>query len=102
MAAMEQALGTPPDQMGLAILADQSLSLIYLPLMIVAVRFTDRFNAWAGARPIDLGPEEAAERRRRGQATQPAAGDERLTIRGAAGPTPSPRRRPRRWPICSS
>ncbi|HEX6375225.1 MAG TPA: DUF819 family protein [Allosphingosinicella sp.] len=58
MAAMEQALGTPPDQMGLAILADQSLSLIYLPLMIVAVRFTDRFNAWIGARPIDLGPEE--------------------------------------------
>jgi uncharacterized membrane protein len=57
MAAMEQALGTPPDQMGLAILADQSLSLIYLPLMIVAVRFTDRFNAWVGARPIDLGPE---------------------------------------------
>lgn len=58
MAAMEQALGTPPDQMGLAILADQSLSLIYLPLMIVAVRFTDRFNAWTGARPIDLGPDE--------------------------------------------
>jgi uncharacterized membrane protein len=58
MAAMEQALGTPPDQMGLAILADQSLSLIYLPLMIVAVRFTDRFNAWTGARAIDLGPDE--------------------------------------------
>lgn len=63
MAAMEQALGTPADQMGLAILADQSLSLVYLPLMIVAVRFTERFNAWVGARPIDLGPqpEEAEE-----------------------------------------
>ena len=61
MAAMEQALGTPPDQMGLAILADQSLSLIYLPLMIVAVRLTDRFNAWVGARPIDLGPDSEAE-----------------------------------------
>jgi len=58
MAAMEQALGTPPDQMGLAILADQSLSLLYLPLMIVAVRFTERFNAWTGARPIDLQPDE--------------------------------------------
>src|SRR5688500_562091 len=61
MAAMEQALGTPPDQMGLAILADQSLSLIYLPLMIVAVRFTDRFNAWVKARPIDLGPDPETE-----------------------------------------
>ncbi len=61
MAAMEQALGTPADQMGLAILADQSLSLIYLPLMIVLVRFVDRFNAWTGARPIDLGPDGGAE-----------------------------------------
>jgi uncharacterized membrane protein len=61
MAAMEQALGTPPEQMGLAILADQSLSLIYLPLMIVAVRFADRFNAWVRARPIDLGPDEETE-----------------------------------------
>lgn len=75
MAAMEQALGTPPDQMGLAILADQSLSLIYLPLMIVAVRFADRFNAWVKARPIDLGPEEETEAAP--QASQaPANGDE--------------------------
>lgn len=74
MAAMEQALGTPPDQMGLAILADQSLSLVYLPLMIVAVRFTDRFNAWVGARPIDLGPEEEAKTPHASQAS--ANGDD--------------------------
>ncbi len=61
MAAMEQALGTPPDQMGLAILADQSLSLLYLPLKIVAVRVADRFNSWVKARPIDLGPDPEAE-----------------------------------------
>lgn len=61
MAAMEQALGTPADQMGLAILADQSLALIYLPLVIVAARFADRFNAWTGARPIDLGPDKALD-----------------------------------------
>jgi uncharacterized membrane protein len=76
MAAMEQALGTPPDQMGLAILADQSLSLIYLPLMIVAVRFTDRFNAWVGARPIDLGPGEETEIAAESPPPAAAAGDD--------------------------
>ncbi len=74
MAAMEQALGTPPDQMGLAILADQSLSLIYLPLMIVAVRLTDRFNAWTGARPVNLGPDAEAGTEPQGSA-EPANGD---------------------------
>jgi uncharacterized membrane protein len=94
MAAMEQALGTPPDQMGLAILADQSLSLIYLPLMIVAVRFTDRFNAWTGARPIDLGPDgevaaapQAARDKASGNGAIEAGGDDKSDAPGPDAPT---------------
>jgi uncharacterized membrane protein len=54
MAAMESALGTPPDQMGLAILADQTVFLLWLPLLIVSARYADRFNRWVDARPIVL------------------------------------------------
>ena len=52
MAAMERALGTPPDQMGLAILADQAVFLLWLPLLIVSARFAEPFNRWVKARPI--------------------------------------------------
>jgi uncharacterized membrane protein len=99
MAAMEQALGTPADQMGLAILADQSLSLIYLPLMIVSARFVDRFNAWTGARPIDLGPDGGAEApsaaigAEAAAAERARAGGEDAVLR--TGPA---RAEPRPWP----
>ena len=52
MAAMERALGTPADQMGLAILADQAVFLVWLPLLIVSARYADPFNRWVNARPI--------------------------------------------------
>ena len=52
MAAMERALGTPPDQMGLAIIADQSVFLVWLPLLIISARYAEPFNRWVKARPI--------------------------------------------------
>lgn len=54
MAAMEAALGTAPDQMGLAILADQTVFLVWLPLLIISARFAEPFNRWVNARPIAL------------------------------------------------
>lgn len=54
LAAMERALGTPPDQMGLAILADQLVFLVWLPLLIVSARWAEPFNRWVNARPLPL------------------------------------------------
>lgn len=54
MAAMERALGTPPDQLGLAILADQVVFLLWLPLLIVSARYAGPFNRWVKARPLVL------------------------------------------------
>jgi hypothetical protein len=55
MAAMERALGTPPEQMGLAIIADQAVFLVWLPLLIVSARYAEPFNRWVKARPITVG-----------------------------------------------
>jgi uncharacterized membrane protein len=60
MAAMERALGTPPDQMGLAILADQVVFLLWLPLLIVSARYAEPFNRWVNARPLPIEDEPAA------------------------------------------
>jgi uncharacterized membrane protein len=54
MAAMERALGTPPEQMGLAILADQVVFLLWLPLLIVSARYAGPFNRWVKAKPLVL------------------------------------------------
>lgn len=61
MAAMERALGTPPDQMGLAILADQVVFLFWLPLLIVSARFAEPFNRWVKARPLPIDDSDSAE-----------------------------------------
>jgi uncharacterized membrane protein len=54
MAAMERALGTPPEQMGLAILADNVVFLLWLPLLIVSARYAEPFNRWVNARPLAI------------------------------------------------
>lgn len=77
MAAMESALGTPPDQMGLAILADQTVFLVWLPLLIVSARWAERFNLWVKARPIALGGEVAlGAKQEQGAAEDDGAGPE--------------------------
>lgn len=74
MAAMERALGTPPDQMGLAILADQVVFLVWLPLLIVSARYAGPFNRWVDARPLPIDGEAPPAPARDATAAQ---GDER-------------------------
>ena len=47
MAAASEMLATPPEQFGLAVLADNVVYLIWLPLLLASKNFADRFNAWA-------------------------------------------------------
>lgn len=61
MAAMERAIGTPPDQMGLAILADQVVFLLWLPLLIVSARYAGPFNRWVKARPLPIDEPDSNE-----------------------------------------
>jgi uncharacterized membrane protein len=47
MAATSEMLNTPPEQFGLAVLADNVVYIIWLPLLLASKNFADRFNAWA-------------------------------------------------------
>jgi len=46
MAATSEILKTPVEQFGLAILADNVIYIIWLPLLLASKNFADRFNAW--------------------------------------------------------
>ena len=47
MAAVSQMLGTSPEQFGLAVIADNVIYLVWLPILLASRNFADRFNAWA-------------------------------------------------------
>lgn len=47
MAAASEMLATPPEQFGLAVLADNVIYLVWLPILLASKNFADRFNAWA-------------------------------------------------------
>jgi len=47
MAAASQMLGTPPEQFGLAVLADNVVYIVWLPILLASKNFADRFNRWA-------------------------------------------------------
>jgi uncharacterized membrane protein len=47
MAATSEMLATPPEQFGLAVLADNVIYLVWLPILLASKNFADRFNAWA-------------------------------------------------------
>ncbi len=47
MAATSEMLGTPPEQFGLAVLADNVVYLVWLPILLGSKNFADKFNAWA-------------------------------------------------------
>lgn len=47
MAAVSEMLDTPPDQFGLAVLADNVIYIVWLPILLASKNFADRFNAWA-------------------------------------------------------
>lgn len=48
MAAAQAALETPPDQFGLAVLADTVIYVAWLPLLLVSKNFATQFNKWSG------------------------------------------------------
>jgi uncharacterized membrane protein len=47
MAAAAEMLGTSEEQFGLAILADNVVYVVWLPLLLLSRDFADRFNRWA-------------------------------------------------------
>jgi uncharacterized membrane protein len=47
MAAAKEALGTSPEQFGLAILADNVVYVVWLPILLGSKAFAERFNRWA-------------------------------------------------------
>lgn len=47
MAATSEMLNTPPEQFGLAVLADNVIYIVWLPLLLASRNFADKFNAWA-------------------------------------------------------
>ncbi len=47
MAATSEMLNTPPEQFGLAVLADNVVYIVWLPILLASRNFADRFNAWA-------------------------------------------------------
>jgi uncharacterized membrane protein len=46
MAAASEMLATPPEQFGLAVLADNVIYIVWLPILLASKNFADRFNAW--------------------------------------------------------
>lgn len=48
MAAVAEALQTPGDVFGLAVLADQAIYVVWLPILLGSKAFADRFNKWTG------------------------------------------------------
>lgn len=47
MAAVSAMIDTPPEQFGLAVLADTVIYIGWLPLLLGSKSFADRFNRWA-------------------------------------------------------
>lgn len=47
MAASSEMLGTPPEQFGLAVLADNVIYVIWLPILLASRNFAAQFNRWA-------------------------------------------------------
>ena len=47
MAATSEMLNTPPEQFGLAVLADNVIYIVWLPILLASRNFADHFNAWA-------------------------------------------------------
>ena len=66
MAAATEMLDTPPEQFGLAVLADNVIYIVWLPILLASKNFADRFNAWTNVsedriRMMDSAAAEMAE-----------------------------------------
>lgn len=69
MAATSEMLGTSPEQFGLAVIADNVVYLVWLPILLASKNIADRFNRWARVpegrlRMMDAASEATLERER--------------------------------------
>lgn len=60
MAAAAEMLDTPEDLFGLAVLADNVIYIIWLPILLGSKNIADRFNAWTGVSEDRLALMDAA------------------------------------------
>lgn len=60
MAAMSVGLETPAEQFGLAVLADNVVYVVWLPILLASKAFADQFNRWARVPEDRLEKMEAA------------------------------------------
>ena len=60
MAATAEMLDTPEDLFGLAVLADNVIYIVWLPILLGSKNIADRFNAWTGVSEDRLALMDAA------------------------------------------
>ena len=60
MAATSEMLSTPPEQFGLAVLADNVIYIVWLPILLASKNFADKFNRWAKVDPRRIEMMESA------------------------------------------
>lgn len=60
MAAASEALGTSGEMFGLAVVADNVIYLVWLPLLLSSKSFAERFNKWARVPPERIAMMEQA------------------------------------------
>jgi uncharacterized membrane protein len=60
MAAVSEALQTPGEIFGLAVIADQAIYVIWLPILLGSKAFAERFNRWTGVEGGRIEKMEAA------------------------------------------
>jgi uncharacterized membrane protein len=60
MAATKEMLGTSSELFGLAVIADNAVYIVWLPLLLMSRNFADRFNAWARVPEERIAAMEAA------------------------------------------
>ena len=60
MAATAEMLGTSEEQFGLAVIADNVIYVVWLPLLLMSRDFAERFNRWARVPPERLAAMDAA------------------------------------------
>ncbi len=58
MAAVAEGIDAPPEQLGLAVLADNMVYIVWLPILLGSKNVAERFNRWAR---VDEGRIEAME-----------------------------------------
>jgi len=60
MLATKEMLGASDAQLGLAVIADNLVYIVWLPLLLISRDFADRFNRWARVPPERLAQMDAA------------------------------------------